>query len=380
MPALVLDERIYETSVTTGTGEYTLAGAVTGFQPASVIGTTNYLYGFVTDDTNWEAGIYTYFSGPDRLQRTHVVASSNADAAVNWGAGTKKLRCGALAFFGPGRQVSKSVAGAVDVTLTALEQRCDQLILTGVLTGNINVIVDTTKARWYIYNNTSGAFTLTVKTSAGTGVAVTQGKRAVLACDGVNVVSALSTLPVADITGLGAGVAAALAINVGSAGAPVTFNGVLGTPSSGSAANLTGFPAASDTAAGVIEIAVQSEMETGTDTTRAVVPGRQHFHPSAAKAWVQFNGTGTVAIALSHNVGSITDNGVGDYTVNFNTAFSSVSYAVGGWARDSGVSFPNVTGHSTTAPAAASCRVSAENGANVAADLSNICLVFFGDQ
>lgn len=187
MPALVLDDRIYETSVTTGTGEYTLAGAVTGFQPASVIGADNYLFGFVTDDTNWEAGIYTYVSGPDRLQRTHVVSSSNADAAVNWGAGTKKLRCGWPAFMALPRQVSKSVAGAADVTLTALEQRCHQLILTGALTGNINVIVDTTKWGWEIYNNTSGSFSLTVKTAAGTGVVVPQGTRMLLLCDGTNV-------------------------------------------------------------------------------------------------------------------------------------------------------------------------------------------------
>lgn len=87
--------------------------------------------------------------------------------------------------------------------------------------------------------------------------------------------------------------------------------------------------AASDTATGVIEIAVQSEMETGTDTTRAVVPGRQHYHPSATKGWVNFTGTGTVTINASYNVTSITDNGTGDYTVNWTTAFSSANYCVG---------------------------------------------------
>ena len=47
---------------------------------------------------------------------------------------------------------------------------------------------------------------------------------------------------------------------------------------------------------------------------------------SAAKAWVNFNGTGTVAIRESGNVSSITDNGTGDYTVNFTSAFSDVNY------------------------------------------------------
>jgi len=47
-----------------------------------------------------------------------------------------------------------------------------------------------------------------------------------------------------------------------------------------------------------------------------------------AKAWVNFNGTGTVAIRSSFNVSSITDNGTGDYTVNFTTAMSNANYAV----------------------------------------------------
>ena len=47
----------------------------------------------------------------------------------------------------------------------------------------------------------------------------------------------------------------------------------------------------------------------------------------SAKAWVNFNGAGTVAIRASFNVSSITDNGVGDYTVNFTTAMPDVNYA-----------------------------------------------------
>ena len=45
------------------------------------------------------------------------------------------------------------------------------------------------------------------------------------------------------------------------------------------------------------------------------------------KAWVNFNGTGTVAIRASYNVSSITDNGVGDYTVNFTTAMVDANYS-----------------------------------------------------
>lgn len=50
------------------------------------------------------------------------------------------------------------------------------------------------------------------------------------------------------------------------------------------------------------------------------------------KAWVNFNGTGTVAIRASYNVSSITDNGTGDYTVNFTTALADANYSAVGCA------------------------------------------------
>lgn len=53
----------------------------------------------------------------------------------------------------------------------------------------------------------------------------------------------------------------------------------------------------------------------------------------SAKAWVNFNGTGTVAIRASFNVSSITDNGTGNYTINFTNALVDTNYTVtaGGW-------------------------------------------------
>jgi len=56
-----------------------------------------------------------------------------------------------------------------------------------------------------------------------------------------------------------------------------------------------------------------------------------------AKAWVNFNGTGTVAIIDSYNVASITDNGTGDYTINFTNAMTDADYCVsGGVSTNSG--------------------------------------------
>lgn len=190
-------DRIYENSQTTGTGEYVLDGAVVGFQPFSVLGANSTCPYFATDDTNWEIGIGTVLSSPARLQRTAILASSNGGAAVNWGTGNKKIRCGLPAALAIPRIVTKSVAGGSNVTLTQSEQRADILVLTGALTANINVIVDDTPWAWIVKNGTSGAFTLTFKTASGSGVSVPQGSVRKVYSDGVNCAFADDVLPLA---------------------------------------------------------------------------------------------------------------------------------------------------------------------------------------
>jgi hypothetical protein len=89
--AFTLADRIRETSTTTGTGSYTLAGAVSGFRTfSSGIGANSCTYN-VTMGSQWEIGLGTV-SG-STLTRDTILASSNAGAAVNWTAGTKDIRC-----------------------------------------------------------------------------------------------------------------------------------------------------------------------------------------------------------------------------------------------------------------------------------------------
>jgi hypothetical protein len=98
-------------------------------------------------------------------------------------------------------QLDLSVAGSSNITLssTQYENFCHRY--TGILTGDIDVIVPALNRLYLIENATTGAFTLTVKTPAGTGAAVTQGERAFVYCDGTNVVAAISTMTsVADDT------------------------------------------------------------------------------------------------------------------------------------------------------------------------------------
>ena len=127
-------------------------------------------------------------------------------------------------FFG---RIAKSVAGgAGDTTLTAAEARADSFEFTGALTGNRNVIMPTVPWKKQFYNNTSGAFTLTVKTSAGTGIAVTQTKRIALECDGVNVVVCNTDISGGGASGAKMPVRVATTANITlSGGAPNTLDG-----------------------------------------------------------------------------------------------------------------------------------------------------------
>ena len=89
--ALVLRDRVKETSTTTGTGTYTLAGAVTGFEAFSSVGDGNTTYYACTDGTDFEVGIGTYTASGTTLARTTILQSSNSGNAVSWGAGTRTL-------------------------------------------------------------------------------------------------------------------------------------------------------------------------------------------------------------------------------------------------------------------------------------------------
>ena len=91
--ALVVKDRVRETTTTTGTGTITLGGAATGFQSFSVIGDSNTtFYTIQLSNTNeWEVGIGTYTSSGTTLSRDTILESSNGGSAVNFSAGTKDV-------------------------------------------------------------------------------------------------------------------------------------------------------------------------------------------------------------------------------------------------------------------------------------------------
>ena len=94
--ALVVNDRVKETSTTTGTGTLSLAGAVSGFESfVAGIGNTNTTYySIVNEDGEFEVGIGTVTdAATDTLSRDTILSSSNSDAAVNFAAGTKDVFC-----------------------------------------------------------------------------------------------------------------------------------------------------------------------------------------------------------------------------------------------------------------------------------------------
>jgi hypothetical protein len=92
---LVVRDRVNETSTTVGTGTFTLAGAVTGFQSFSAIGNGNTTYYTIVlqGGSEWEVGLGTYTSSGTTLSRDTVLSSSAGGSKVSFSAGTKNVFC-----------------------------------------------------------------------------------------------------------------------------------------------------------------------------------------------------------------------------------------------------------------------------------------------
>jgi len=92
--ALVISDRIKESSTTTGTGTLTLGGALTGFETFTAnLSNGDTTYYCCTDNTDFEVGLGTFTTSGTTLARTTILASSNSNNAVNWSSGTRTVFC-----------------------------------------------------------------------------------------------------------------------------------------------------------------------------------------------------------------------------------------------------------------------------------------------
>jgi hypothetical protein len=163
-------------------------------------------------------------------------------------------------------------------------------------------------------------------------------------------------------------------------------NFIVPTPPTGDsshrAANTEFVSTAIANSSSTLAAATQAEMEAGTSTSVYVSPGRQQFHVSAAKAWISYTYSGgTPTSQLNYNVSSLTDNGTGDATINFATAFSTTAFTFVGSSQTATSVVGFLWGPWTQVPTTTSFRVIAYYyaGATVFDNLYNYA-VFFGDQ
>ena len=137
--ALIVNDRVKETSTTTGTGTFSLAGAETGYEGfVAGIGTGNTTYYAIELNSagEFEVGIGTVTdASPDTLSRTTVISSSNSDSLVNFSAGTKNVFCTLPAK----RAMSPSMTATGYIVTHASTLDEDQTVDSGVLAGPVTI-------------------------------------------------------------------------------------------------------------------------------------------------------------------------------------------------------------------------------------------------
>ena len=119
---------------------------------------------------------------------------------------------------------------------------------------------------------------------------------------------------------------------------------------------------------------VVSNISDGTTTV-----GTGYVVNGSAKAWVNFNGTGTIAARDSLNLSSLTDNATGDYTVNFTNAMGNANYSFGGMIGGSVGAPRDIVSKGAAPPTASNFTVFTLNSSEVRFDCEIICASAHGD-
>lgn len=139
-------------------------------------------------------------------------------------------------------------------------------------------------------------------------------------------------------------------------------------------------PSATTTTEGIVELATNSEVRTGTDASRVPPVSSMQYHQGASQAWVNFDGTGSVSIRDDYNVSSITDNGLGDYTVNFSVTMTNANYAISTATTNLGATNSATCTHKQgTTPTTTAITVTTRGG-GAAFDSNRVFVKIHGDR
>jgi hypothetical protein len=325
--ALVIANRVQETTTTTGTGTVTLAGAASGFQSFAVVGNTNTTYYTITSGTDWEVGIGTYSTTGPTLARTTILSSSNANAAITL-TGTSTVFSSY-----PAEKVISDGYGLLPVANggTGQSSYTDGQLLVGNTTGNTLTKTTLTAGTNVTITNGSGSITInaadqyvgTVTSVGGTGTVngitltgtVTTSGSLTLGgtLSGVSLTSQVTgTLPVANggtgattltangvLYGSGASAIAATAVGttgqvlVGNTGAAPTWSTLSGIGVTSFSAGTTGLTPSSATT-GVVTLAGTLGVANGGTGATTLTSGYL----------LKGNGTSAVSASVVYDTGT----------------------------------------------------------------------------
>jgi len=225
------------------------------------------------------------------------------DQAGSWGASTN-TNLGTLIEQAISGYVTQTITNGADTVITIPNgstgvARNMFIECTGALTAARNLIVPANKKLYFIFNNTTGGFAVTVKVSGQTGVSVPNGAKLLLVSNGTDIVNAINTI----------NLSSALTVPSGGTGV-ATLSGVAFGNGTSAFTAATGAQIAS--AIGATAVTNATNATTATNTTQITNAGGWNVTPSGTKLFFNYNGTNVASLSSTGNLivlGTVTSTG-----------------------------------------------------------------------